>query len=217
MKDYVVVLVALGDLDGSAAPGQVRLALGLARLEELDHSREAVGDVAARAGVDTAEVEGPHGELRAGLADRLRGDDADGLAYRHPSTGSQVAPVTGGAHTVLGPAGQDRADDDLLDLTLGQSGGDLLADVLVGIHQQGALGLDLVERVAAHHAGVDLAVHGNLYGDAAGGAAVLLAHDDVLCDVHQAAGQVAGVGRPQRCIGKALPGTVRADEILQNG
>ena len=30
-----------------------------------------------------ADVEGAHGELRAGLADRLGGDDADGLAEVH--------------------------------------------------------------------------------------------------------------------------------------
>ncbi len=36
-------------------------------------------------------------------------------------------------------------------------------------------------------------------------------------DVDQPAGQVAGVGRPQRRVGQALAGTVRGDEVLQHG
>ena len=57
--------------------GEERGALGRAGLEELDNTREAVGDVLTR---DTTGVEGTHRELRAGLTDRLGGDDADRLA-----------------------------------------------------------------------------------------------------------------------------------------
>ena len=56
---------------------ELRGALRLARLEDLDDARQAVRDV--RAG-DTAGVERPHRQLRARLADRLRGDDADRVA-----------------------------------------------------------------------------------------------------------------------------------------
>ena len=52
---------------------------------------------------------------------------------------------------------------------------------------------------------------------AALGAAVLLADDDVLRDVHQTTGQVARVGGPQRGVGQTLAGTVRGDEVLQHG
>ena len=69
--------------------GDLRQALGLARLEELHDARQAVRDV--RAG-DAAGVERPHGQLRAGLADRLRGDDApprrrSGPAGPRPASG----------------------------------------------------------------------------------------------------------------------------------
>src|SRR6202008_340024 len=66
----------------------------------------------------------------------------------------------------------------------------------------------------------DLAVRERLtdpHDDAAGGAAVDLAHDDVLRHVHQTPGQVARVGGPQRGVGQTLAGTVRGDEVLQHG
>jgi hypothetical protein len=56
---------------------RVALPLGGASLEQLDHAGQTAGDVGAG---DTAGVEGPHGELGAGLADGLGGDHADGLA-----------------------------------------------------------------------------------------------------------------------------------------
>src|SRR4029077_7275139 len=47
-----------------------------------------------------ADVEGPHGELRAGLADRLRGDDADRLAKVHHLPAREVAAVATAAHAL---------------------------------------------------------------------------------------------------------------------
>ena len=55
---------------------------------------------------DAAGVEGPPRELGTPLADRLRGDDADGLADGDQIAGGQVAPVTGAAHAGTGLAGQ---------------------------------------------------------------------------------------------------------------
>ena len=49
------------------------------------------------------------------------------------------------------------------------------------------------------------------------GAAVVLAGDDVLGDVHQAPGQVPGVGRAQGGVGEALAGAVGGDEVLEDG
>ena len=52
--------------------------------------------------------------------------------------------------------------------------------------------------------------------DAFGGAAIVLADDHVLRHVHQAAGEVAGIGRLQSGIGQTLAGAVRGDEVLQH-
>src|SRR3954454_17429805 len=88
--DHGAGLVGVLDRHGAADLGDLRQALRLARLEELHDTREAVRDV--RAG-DAAGVEGPHGQLRAGLADRLRGDDADRVADHRRLAGGQRAAV----------------------------------------------------------------------------------------------------------------------------
>src|SRR6202044_3469470 len=75
--------------------GDLRQALRLAGLEELDDARQAVRDV--RAG-DAAGVEGTHRQLRAGLADRLRGDDADRVADLRELTGGHRASIAGLAY-----------------------------------------------------------------------------------------------------------------------
>ena len=61
----------------------------------------------------TADVERPHGQLRAGLADRLGGDDADRLADLDRPAGGQVAAVALGAAAALAFAGQHGADLEL--------------------------------------------------------------------------------------------------------
>src|SRR5262249_55168849 len=90
--------VAVADLD---RPLEARLEQRLG-----DHLRRA------------ADGEGAHGELGAGLADRLRRDDADRLAEIDRRAASEVAPVALGTDAVLGLAGQHRADADRLDAAL---------------------------------------------------------------------------------------------------
>src|SRR5690242_17152993 len=65
------------DLELSVDLGDDRLALRDASLEQLLHAGQALGDVHAG---HTAGVERAHGQLRARLTDRLRGDDAHRLA-----------------------------------------------------------------------------------------------------------------------------------------
>ncbi len=48
------------------------------------------------------------------------------------------------------------------------------------------------------------------------GAAIVFGDDHVLRHVHQAARQVAGIGRLQSGIGQTLTGAVRGDEVLQH-
>ena len=96
----VTRLVGLLDRDLAVDLGDLRQALRLARLEQLDDARQALRDV--RAG-DAAGVERPHGQLRARLADRLRGDDADRVADLDHGAGGQRAAVAGLAHAGLEP------------------------------------------------------------------------------------------------------------------
>ena len=50
----------------------------------------------------TTDVEGPHGELGAGFADRLGGDDADGFADFDRQAGGEVEAVAVRAAAALG-------------------------------------------------------------------------------------------------------------------
>src|SRR6266536_3085543 len=77
-------LLRLLELDPALDLADRRHALGNAGLEELLDARQAMRDVLA---CHAAGVEGPHGQLRARLADRLGRDDPDRLADVHPLPG----------------------------------------------------------------------------------------------------------------------------------
>ena len=130
------LLVDDEELAGAVDDHQLaRLRLDRGDVEELHRARvrggvlRLLGDTGRRA----AEVEGPHGELGARLADRLGGDDADRLADLDRLAGGQVAAVAGRADAAPRLAGEHRADPNPLDARrldgAGQLLGDLLADV----------------------------------------------------------------------------------------
>ena len=75
------------------------------------------------AGGDAADVEGAHRELRARLADRLGGDDADGHAFLDQLAGGQVHAVAAAADAQRRLAGQRAADQDLVDAAAPRSCG----------------------------------------------------------------------------------------------
>jgi hypothetical protein len=167
-------------------------------------------------------VERTHGQLRAGLADGLRRDHAHRLAALHQPSGGQVAAVAHDAHAALGFAGQHRADLDALDAGRLNGRRQVFGDLLVDPDDHVAFVVLLVfERHAAHDAVAqrldDFArFDDRLDVDAFGGAAIVLGDDHVLRHVHQAARQVAGIGRLQRGVGQSLAGAVRRDEVLQH-
>src|SRR5690606_5701550 len=99
-------LVGLLDLDPAGSLGDRRAALGRARLEQLHHTGQTLGDVVGRG--HTTGVEGPHRQLGAGLTDRLGGDDPDRLADVDELAGGQRTAVALGAGSGAGVTGQDR-------------------------------------------------------------------------------------------------------------
>src|SRR6185437_6433135 len=182
---------------------------------------EVRGVCNARSGA--ADVEGTHGELRAGLADGLRRDDADGLAHLHHLAGAEVAAVAEDAAAALGLAGEDRANLDALDARGLNSGGLVFVDLFVDIDDDLAFEvLELLERDAA-----DDAVAQRLDGlaclddrgdvDAFDGAAVVLGDDHVLGDVDESPGEVAGISGLERRVSQTLAGAVGRDEVLEHG
>ncbi len=98
-----------------------------------------------------ADVEGPHRQLGARLADGLRRDDADRLAVIDRSTPCKVTAITLGADALTGVAGQHGADLQLLDVGLLQFLGTLLGDLLAAgdDHVAGCRVLDVLSGCAA--------------------------------------------------------------------
>src|SRR5690606_18772685 len=215
-------LLRLVDLDGAGDLADRGHALGDAGLEQLLDARQTVRDVAAG---HTTGVEGAHRQLRARLTDGLRGDDADGLTDVHPLAGGQRTAVAGGADTDLGLADQGAAGADPLHAGLDQALHDRFGQVGVGREDDRPVDDDVLGDRAADQAGLrggrldQRAVRqplGDVERDRPVGAAVGLADDDVLSDVHQAPGQVTRVGGAQRGVGQALAGAVRRDEVLDD-
>src|SRR5262245_31477129 len=194
--------------------------LDLHRAVEIRLQRRLIDDLGGR---HAAEVERAHGELRAGLADRLRGDDADSFAEIDRRAAGEIAPVALGTDAVAGFAGQDRADADLLHARLLERIDLFLLDQLAGLddHLAGRGILDVLGGGAAEHALAerhrDLArLPNGASGDAVLGAAILFSDDAVLRHVDQAPSEIAGVRGLQRRIGQALAGAVSRVEVLEH-
>src|SRR5690606_2099781 len=203
--------VTVGGRDGRAGDPDHAV---VGRLEErpLGHLRGA------------ADVEGPHGQLGARLADRLGRDDPDRLADVDRRAAGQVATVAGGADAGLGLAGQGRTDLDRLHARRVDLLDDLLHQIGVGLGDDvvRARLLDVFGRVTAEDPLAEADQHvaaldHRPQGDAAGRAAVFLGDDRVLGHVDQTTGQVTGVGGLQGGVGQALAGAVGRVEVLQHG
>src|SRR6185503_9549179 len=183
--------------------------------------RGLLGDPRRRA----ADVERPHRQLRAGLADGLRGDDANRETELDQPAGREIAAVALGAHAPAGGARQHRADLHALDARVLDRVGELFVELTRRRHDDlaGRRIHDVIEGDAADDAvaepfddlttGVD-----NRAGfDAVERAAVVLGNDHVLGDVDETACEIAGVGRLERRVRETLAGAVRRDEVLENG
>ncbi len=171
-----------------------------------------------------ADVEGAHGELGAGFADGLCGDDANGFADAAGFGGGEVEAVAFGADAVFGFAGEDGADADFFDAEFFDGGSFGLCDEFAGMDD--GLSGDGVFDVVAGGAAVD-AVHefddfvfafvDGFDPDALSGATIFLGDGHVHGDVAKFASHVAGVGCFERGICKAFAGAVGGDEVFEDG
>src|SRR5437870_7965194 len=208
--------------------GCARAVLAHARLQlvEVHHACVPVldGGRFRAPGGGAADVEGAHGELRTRLADRLRGDHAHRLSDVHLPAARQVAAVALDADAAPGLAGEHRADLHLLQAGFLDLTDLVLVDLLVGLEDDlvGEGVFDVVQGHAAEdalaHRLDDLAaLHQGAERNPVHGSAVVLGDDGILRYIHQAPREVAGVGRLQRRVGETLAGSVRGDEVLQDG
>ena len=142
----------------------------------------------------TPNVEGAHGQLGAGLADRLGGNHAHGLAQVHQAATAQVTAIALGAQPVTGFAGQCRANLDFINADCFQfiecelvEQGARRQQQAVGFRVQQVFGGGAAQHAVAqgfdHLAALDDGTH---HG-ALGGAAIVFGHDQVLRHVHQTA------------------------------
>ena len=197
---------------------------GHAGLEQLLHARKTTGDVLTDAAL---LLERTHGQLRAGLTDGLRGDDADGLTDVDQLAGGHRAAVARGADAGARGAGQHGAYLHLGDACGEQCVDRRVAQVVATFDDHVAAGVDCVhcQRPRVRR-GLDVRIadqrtiglfRGNRGHDAALSLAIVLAHDDVLRHVDQTTGQVTRVRRTKGGVGQTLSGAVRVDEVLQHG
>src|SRR5438067_7014693 len=218
----------VGHADLAVAVGGHEVAVAVhdrAQVVEL-HDARALGlvlggldDAAGRA----ADVEGPHRELRARLADRLRGDDADRLAQLGQPARAEVAAVAQHTDAALGITGEARADAHPLEARVLDLLRRLLDDLVVGLDDD--LARQRVADVLRGHPAQDAvperlddvtALDERRGVDVLHGAAVVLADDHVLRDVDQSPRQVPGVGRLERGVRQTLAGAVRRGEVLED-
>ncbi len=113
------VVVMNHDFAGARNHDQLALAVG-----DIAHRRREANDAGGlafqlrrRGGTRcrTSDVEGPHRELGAWLADRLRRNDPDRLAHVDQVPAAQIAAVAGRAQAIARVAGERSAHLDLVD------------------------------------------------------------------------------------------------------
>ncbi len=135
-------------------------------------------------------MEGTHGQLRSGFADRLRRQDADGHSLFHSDARGHVQPVAPCADAQDALAGQRAANANGIQAQFFDFGGDLLRDDLVFCDDE-FVG-DRVSDGIARGSADDVVTKRNLdfltsvngaFGDALDGPALDLVDDDVLGDV----------------------------------
>ena len=169
-------------------------------------------------------MEGAHRELRAGLADRLRGHDADGLAHVDLMPAAEIAAVTLDAHALARLAGQHRADLDPFDARPPRCFCDhVLVDHLVGADQD--LVGERIEDVLSATRPSTRSPRPSITSPPSTSGVIsipssvpqsLLGDDRILRHVHQTAGEVAGIRRLERGIRQTLARAVGRDEVLQH-
>ncbi len=208
VNHVVALLLAVLFIDDSDQSSAVHGDGGAATTLDVLEVHELYDAVVARfergafgnAGGRSADMERAHGELRAGFANRLRGNDADGLAQFDHAPGGEVAPVAQRANAAAGFAGEHGTNAHAFDTRALHLVGKLFGDLLVHVDNDRALEiLDLVERNAAHDAvaqrlDFDSGFDDRFDEDAVAGAAIAFVNDHVLRDVDEAAREVAGIG-----------------------
>ena len=161
-------------------------------------------------------MEGPHGELRSRLTNGLSRNDADRFTEVNQFVVGQGPAVAPAAYGAVGFTGQWGSHTDSGDTSLFKAAGERRIDLCVALGQHGAIGTKhLIGGQSADQSTAEATILG-LDNDVASCAAVIFPDDHILSDVHQTAGQITGVSRPQSGIDKTLTGAVGGDHVFRD-
>ena len=172
---------------------------------------------------NTAGVEGTHRQLRAGFADGLCGNDADGFSHSDRASGGKVGAVALHANALLCLTGKNRADLDGFDAGIDDDIGVTVAHHLIAgnEHLAGCLIDEIFCKIAADQALMQsfdrfLAFLDVENLDAIMGTAILFADDDVLRNIDQTASQITGIRCTKSSIGQTFSGAAGRDKVFEN-
>ena len=170
----------------------------------------------------TTDVEGPHGQLRTRLTNRLSCDDTDGLADVDLMATCQIAPITFGTDSVTGFTGDWRAGNYLIDTVQFDELDPLLINQgtsrnnnLLSTGLENIFGNNPTEYALTQRLDNIAAFNMRRHQQTTLSAAVNCGNHQVLRHIHQTTGQITRVGRLQGSIRQTFTRTVSRDEVLQ--
>ena len=102
-RDDTTLAFVFTDSNNTSEARERRLTLWAPCFEQLNNARQTAGEVGTS---NTTGVEGTHGELSAGLANRLCSDNANGFANFDEHAGRKRKSVTRSRHTEIGIVGK---------------------------------------------------------------------------------------------------------------
>ena len=172
-------------------------------------------------------MEGAHGELGTGLADRLSGDNAYGFARFDGLAGSERRAIGGSRYASVRLVGEWRKDSDTIDrVVVADRDHHLFGDLGAGSHLGAVSQLDVVGERPAEKTGLKVgALASGIWRDVFEPDAtnratcfewVFHVDDEFLSNVDESTGQVARVSGTKCGIDEALTSTWRSNVVLEH-
>ena len=168
-------------------------------------------------------MERPHGELRAGFANRLGGDNSHGLADLGQGPRGQITPVAHRADATLQFTSENGTHDHVFEAGVLEAFGSGFVHQRIADHQhltavgiQNILGGNASEDSLSKGFNNFTALDQGRDRNPAVCLAVMGQHNHILCNIHETAGQIARVGRLERRVREPFSRSVGRNEILQH-
>ena len=174
----------------------------------------------------TADVECSHGQLGSRLTDGLCRDNTESIADLRHSVAGEVAAVALHANAMLDFAGENRADQNTLNVAFLDQVCKFRSEFLSGLDQKTSVFVDRVADIlgaaATDQTCLQRQHHIVAFDDCADPdtlhrSAIFRTADDILRNVDELTGHVTRVSGLQSGICETLAGAVGTDEVFENG